>query len=178
MAEAGVLEEGAHTASEAGTPQGGVISPLLANIYLHYVLDVWFEQEVKPRLQGRAFLIRYADDFVMGFTCEDDAQRVWEVLPKRFEKYGLSLHSSKTRLVPFQRPAGKPGDAPSVGQPQPGTFDLLGFTHYWGRSRWGNWVIQRKTMSSRFSRAIKKIAQWCRVHCHLPIRDQHRILSQ
>jgi RNA-directed DNA polymerase len=106
--KAGVLEEGSHTFPEAGTPQGGVVSPLLANVYLHYVLDVWFEREVKPRLHGRAFLIRYADDFVMGFACEEDARRVLEVLPKRFGKYGLSLHPDKTRLVPFQRPPQSP----------------------------------------------------------------------
>ena len=98
---AGVLEEGDITFPEAGTPQGGVISPLLANVYLHYVLDVWFVREVQPRLRGRSFLIRYADDFVMGFACEEDARRVLEVLPKRFGKYGLTLHPDKTRLVPF-----------------------------------------------------------------------------
>lgn len=102
--KAGVLEEGSLTFPEAGTPQGGVVSPLLANVYLHYVLDIWFEQDVKPRLKGRAFLIRYADDFVMGFACEEDARRVLEVLPKRFGKYGLALHPDKTQLVPFQRP--------------------------------------------------------------------------
>ncbi len=102
--KAGVLEFGSLTFPEAGTPQGGVVSPLLANVYLHYVLDVWFEREVKPRLRGRAFLVRYADDFVMGFACEEDARRVLEVLPKRFGKYGLALHPDKTRLVPFQRP--------------------------------------------------------------------------
>jgi RNA-directed DNA polymerase len=98
---AGVLEDGNVTFPEAGAPQGGVVSPLLANVYLHYVLDVWFEQDVKPRLQGRAFLVRYADDFVMGFACEEDARRVLEVLPKRFGKYGLALHPDKTRLVPL-----------------------------------------------------------------------------
>jgi group II intron reverse transcriptase/maturase len=98
---AGVLEAGSLSYPEAGTPQGGVISPLLANVYLHYVLDEWFERDVKPRLRGRAFLIRYADDFVIGFTEDADAWRVLEVLPKRFGKYGLTLHPDKTRLVPF-----------------------------------------------------------------------------
>jgi RNA-directed DNA polymerase len=102
---AGVLEEGNLTFPEAGSPQGGVISPLLANVYLHYVLDVWFERVVKPRLKGRAFLIRYADDFVMGFACEHDARRVLDVLPKRFGKYGLTIHPDKTRLVPFRPPS-------------------------------------------------------------------------
>ena len=102
--KAGVQEDGSLTFPETGTPQGGVVSPLLANVYLHYVLDVWFEREVKPRLRGRAFLIRYADDFVMGFACADDARRVLAVLPKRFGKYGLTIHPEKTR----QHHLGKP----------------------------------------------------------------------
>jgi RNA-directed DNA polymerase len=175
---AGVLEDGSLTFPEAGTPQGGVISPLLANVYLHYVLDVWFEQEVKPRLKGRAFLIRYADDFVMGFACESDARRVLEVLPKRFGKYGLTLHPDKTRLVPFQRPPhGQPGTCGS-GKAATGTFDLLGFTHYWGRSRRGFWVVKRKTAQSRLSRALKMIARWCRLNRHQPLEEQHRTLVQ
>src|SRR5262249_42692599 len=143
---AGVLEEGVLTKPEAGTPQGGVISPLLANIYLHYVLDVWFEEEVKPRLRkgaSSAFLIRYADDFVMGFSCEEDARRVLDVLHKRFGKFGLSLHPDKTRLVPFDRPAQKASNDEPGTPTRPGTFDLLGFTHFWGRSRRGNWVVKR-----------------------------------
>jgi len=173
---AGVLEDGSITTPEAGTPQGGVISPLLANIYLHYVLDEWFEQEVKPCLRGRAFLIRYADDFVMGFACEEDARRVLEVLPKRFAKYGLTLHPDKTRLVPFTRPGTRP-DSGDAG-PAAGTFDLLGFRHYWGRSRRGGWVVKRKTAANRFSRAVKKIAEWCRRNRHQPIAVQHQTLSQ
>jgi group II intron reverse transcriptase/maturase len=175
---AGVLEDGAVTYPEAGTPQGGVVSPLLANVYLHYVLDVWFEREVKPRLKGRAFLVRYADDFVMGFACEDDARRVLEVLPKRFGKYGLALHPDKTRLVPFERPpqTTQPGD-PSAGK-QPGSFDLLGFTHYWGRSRRGFWVVKRKTAQGRLSRALKTMAQWCRQNRHEPLAEQHKTLVQ
>ncbi len=173
---AGVLEGGVWTTPDQGTPQGGVISPLLANIYLHYVLDEWFEQQVKPCLKGRAFLIRYADDFVIGFTEETDARRVLEVLPKRFAKYGLTLHPTKTRLVPFQRPAQPPGSGGA--QPRPGTFDLLGFTHYWGRSRRGVWVVKRKTAASRFGRVVKRIAQWCRLHRHQPVAEQHRALSQ
>lgn len=174
--KAGVLEGGVRTVPEQGTPQGGVISPLLANVYLHYVLDEWFEQEVKPRLAGQVFLVRYADDFVIGFSHESDARRVMEVLPKRFEKYGLTLHPDKTRLVPFMRPSQRPG-AEAKG-PQPGTFDLLGFTHFWGRTRRGGWAIQRQTASSRFSRVVKTIAQWCCGHRHLPVAEQHTKLSQ
>jgi RNA-directed DNA polymerase len=171
---AGVLEGETLTIPDEGTPQGGVISPLLANIYLHYVLDVWFKEEVQPRLRGRAFLIRYADDFVMGFACEEDARRVMEVLPKRFGKFGLTLHPDKTRLVPFQKPS--PHD--QKRQSRPGTFDLLGFTHFWGLSRRGFWVVKRRTACSRLSRAVMKIAAWCRKHFHAPVADQSRKLGQ
>jgi group II intron reverse transcriptase/maturase len=169
---AGVLEDGELTYPEAGTPQGGVISPLLANVYLHYVLDVWFEEVVQPCLKGRAFLVRYADDFVMGFACEEDARRVLAVLPKRFGKYGLTIHPDKTRLVPFRRPPNRPAAAGSGLEPPAGSFDFLGFTHFWSRSLKGNWVVKRKTAASRLHRAIKKIAEWCRFNRHLPMRDQ------
>jgi group II intron reverse transcriptase/maturase len=175
--KAGVLEEGVLTYPTTGSPQGGVISPLLANVYLHYVLDVWFAVEVQPRLQGRAFLIRYADDFVMVFGREEDARRVLEVLPKRFGKYGLTLHPDKTRLVAFRPPGssapGGPGEDCS-----PGTFDLLGFTHYWGRSRQGQWVVKRRTTTSRLRRALTTIADWCRRNRHKPIEEQQQTLGQ
>ena len=141
---AGVLEEGCLTHPEKGSPQGGVVSPILSNVFLHYVLDEWFEREVQPRLKGRSFLIRYADDFVMGFSCEEDARRVMDVLPKRFEKYGLTIHPDKTRLVPFERPSGDPEGTTSEVRTPAGTFDLLGFTHYWARSRNGNWVVNAR----------------------------------
>jgi hypothetical protein len=175
---AGVLENGCLTTPEAGTPQGGVISPLLANIYLHYVLDVWFERDVKPRLKGHAYLIRYADDFVVGFTDERDARRFLEVLPKRFGKYGLTLHPEKTRLVPFRRPSTPATRTGSPAEAQPGTFDLLGFRHYWGQSRKGGWVVKRKTAPARFRRALKMIAHWCRTHRHHSIAEQHHTLEQ
>ena len=149
-----------------------MISPLLANVYLHYVLDVWFEQEVQPRLAGRAFLIRYADDFVIVFSNESDARRVMEVLPKRFGKYGLTLHPEKTRLVAFRPPIERNGTSG-----EPGTFDLLGFTHYWARSRRGSWVVKRQTASKRLSRGLQAITDWCRRHRHLPIPEQHQKLS-
>jgi RNA-directed DNA polymerase len=173
--QAGVLEDGVLTHPDAGTPQGGVISPLLANVYLHYVLDQWFHKEVLPRLRGRAFLIRYADDFVIGFTDEPDARRVLEVLPKRFARYGLTVHPEKTRLVPFHRP--RKGPTPPRND-RPGTFDFLGFTHYWARSRKGYWVIKRKTASSRFTRAVQAISEWCRRNRHRPLAEQHRVLCQ
>jgi RNA-directed DNA polymerase len=176
--QAGVMEDGAVTTPEAGSPQGGVISPLLSNVYLHYVLDEWFEKEVKPRLRGQGFLIRYADDFVLGFTQEEDAKRVQAVLPQRLGKYGLAIHPEKTRLIPFrQPPRAAGGSGPGQGT-SPGAFTLLGFTHYWGRSLKGNWVVKRKTDSSRFSRAVRSIARWCRLHRHDPISEQQHTLSQ
>jgi RNA-directed DNA polymerase len=175
---AGVLESGNLTFPDAGTPQGGVVSPLLANVYLHYVLDVWFEREVKPRLKGRAFLIRYADDFVMVFRHEEDARRVLDVLPKRFGKYGLALHPDKTRLVPFHRPPSRDTSGTPSDRVRPGTFDLLGFTHFWGRARRGFWVVKRKTAQGRLSRALTMIAQWCRLNRHEPVPEQHHTLSQ
>jgi RNA-directed DNA polymerase len=172
---AGVLEDGAVRYPEAGTPQGGVASPLLANIFLHYVLDVWFEQDIKPRLTGQAVLIRYADDAVLGFSQEEDARRVLAVLPKRFAKYGLSLHPEKTRLIDFRPPRGPHG--PTEGRRRR-TFDLLGFSHYWAKSRRGYWVIKQKTATDRLSRAITRIGGWCREHRHTPVGEQHRELSQ
>jgi RNA-directed DNA polymerase len=174
--KAGVLEAGQVTVPDTGSPQGGVISPMLANVYLHYVLDLWFAEEVQPRLQGRAFLIRYADDFVMGFTCEADARRVLEVLPKRFGKYGLTVHPDKTRLVAFRPPRASAPDDPGSGS-SPGTFDLLGFTHYWGRSRRGVWIVKRRTAASRLQRALSKIAAWCRCHRHRPLQEQQQTLG-
>jgi group II intron reverse transcriptase/maturase len=174
---AGVLEEEILTIPDEGTPQGGVISPLLANIVLHYVLDEWFEEEVRPRLKGEAFMIRYADDFVIGVAREDDARRIMDVLPKRMSKYGLTVHPEKTRLVRFQ-PAdaadSETGERPTVPQ----TFDFLGFTHYWGRSQRGGWVVKRKTAKSRLQRALHALSDWCAKNRHQPIGDQHQTLSQ
>ncbi len=166
---AGVMEHGTVHRAKGGTPQGGVISPLLANVYLHEALDKWFHNEVQPRLRGSATLIRFADDFVIVFEEETDARRVLEVLPLRFGKYGLTLHPTKTRLIEFKRPRDN--------GPRPGSFDLLGFTHYWGKSRSGAWVVKKKTAASRFRRALSRISVWCRFHRHLPVREQHAVLS-
>jgi RNA-directed DNA polymerase len=131
---AGVMEDGALEYPEAGTPQGGVISPILANIYLHEVLDQWFARQVAPRLAGGAILVRYADDVLIIFEQEADARRVLDVLPKRLAKYALTLNPEKTRLVDFRRPdrraVASSSDARDADS-RPGTFDLLGFTHYW-----------------------------------------------
>jgi RNA-directed DNA polymerase len=167
---AGVLEEGRVYRPEAGTPQGGVISPLLSNVYLHEVLDVWFEDVAMPRLHGDAFMVRYADDAVLVFKREDDARRVMAVLGERFAKYGLTLHPEKTRLTKFEVP-------PSDGQRGPGSFDFLGFTHFWGRSRKRRWMVARKTSSQRLSRALRAISAWMRAYRHIPIQEQHAALS-
>lgn len=169
--KAGVWEKGELSFSEDGTPQGGVISPLLSNIYLHEALDCWYVEEVKPRMKGSTFLARFADDFVLGFEIKEDAEKVLRVLPKRFEKYGLSLHPEKTRLVPFGRPEETKGE-PTGKAPGQGTFDFLGFTHYWEKSQKGKWVIRRKTAGKRFGRSLKAINQWCRKHRHKPLLEQ------
>jgi hypothetical protein len=174
---AGVLEAGEVSFPETGTPQGGVISPLLANLYLHEVVDVWFEETVKPRLFGRAFLIRYADDLAMVFSNERDAERVMAVPPKRFGKYGLTLHPEKTRLVAFRPPPKSNQGGGAGSESGPGSFVLLGFTHYWGRSRrHGYWVVLRKTAKGRFSRALRRVSEWCRRVRHQAIPEQHRQL--
>ena len=174
---AGVMEDGRVYRAATGTPQGGVISPLLANIYLHEVLDLWFERDVRSRMRGRAFMVRYADDAVLCFEREDDAQRVLAVLPERLGRFGLTLHPEKTRLVRFTRPEQKGRGDQRQGPGKPGTFDLLGFTHFWARSRKGRWVVKRRTSKGRFSRALRNIAQWCRMALHLPIGEQHRMLT-
>ena len=171
---AGVMEGTEHSHPDAGTPQGGVVSPLLANIYLHEVIDRWFERDVKPRM-GRAFMVRFADDLVMVFANERDARRVWDVLPKRLGRYGLTLHPTKTRLLEFRPRA---GGTTSPNNESKGSFDLLGFTHYWARSRRGDWVVKRKTAGNRFGRAVKRVYEWCRTHRHAPVVWQHDQLER
>ncbi len=168
---AGVMEEGNLTYADKGSPQGGVVSPILANVFLHYVLDEWYEQAVKPRLKGRSFLLRFADDFVIGCELESDAHRIMAVLPKRFDKYGLTIHPHKTKLVKFGKP---PKNQPP--SPKNGTFEFLGFTHYWAKSQRGYWVIKRKTAHKRLRRSIKALWQWCKENRHLPFKEQYRML--
>lgn len=163
--KAGVLENGILSYPSSGTPQGGVASPLLANIYLHEVLDRWFHQVVQPRLLGKASLVRFADDFIIVFSKVGDALKVKRVLSKRFERFGLTIHPDKTRLVDFRRDM------------EPGSFDFLGFTFYWRRSRRGNLVVGMKTASSRLKRAIKAVSEWCRKYMHEPIREQRKTLA-
>jgi len=177
---AGVLEAGSLTRPESGSPQGGVVSPVLANIFLHEVLDVWFTSEVKPRLRGRAHLVRYADDAAMLFEYEEDARRAMAVLPKRFCKYGLTLHPEKTRFLAFKRPdrmQRSRGD--DNGPDPPGTFDFLGFTLHWGKSPMtGKWVVKTRTAADRFRRTLKRITEWCKAHRHDPLEEQQRALNR
>jgi RNA-directed DNA polymerase len=163
--KAGILEGESFSQADQGTPQGGVISPLLANIYLHYVLDVWFSEVVHPRMRGRAVLIRFGDDFVVGFEHEDDARRFLEVLPKRLARFHLSLHPEKTRLIEFTHDQGS-------------TFDFLGFTHYWGKSRKGYWVVKRRTSRKRLARFLCDLNRWCRWNRHAPVEWQHEMLCR
>jgi RNA-directed DNA polymerase len=167
---AGVMDDGELRFPKAGTPQGGVISPLLANIYLHEVVDQWFERAVRPRLKGRGRLVRYADDMVLVFSREDDARRILAVLPKRFGRFGLSLHPDKTRLVDFRR-------CDRGNSAGPGTFDLLGFTLYWGVSRRGRWIVKAKTANNRFSRSLRRMRDYCRAHRHEPLAKQQKALA-
>jgi len=166
--KAGVMEAGEWQATEKGTPQGGIISPLLANLYLHEVLDRWYVEQIKDRLQGRSFLVRYADDFIMGFEREEDARRVMEVLPKRFGRFDLRLNMQKTRIVDF----GKSDPASKAG-----TFDFLGFTHFWGRSRSGHAITKLKTAKDRLARCCRAVWEWCRKNLHLTVAEQCRMLN-
>ena len=167
----GILEDGGMVLPETGTTQGSTLSPLLANVYLHYVLDLWFEEEVKARLQGKATLIRYCDDFIIAFGRKEDAERVWEWLVSRLEEWGLELHPEKTRLVDFRRLPSDQG-----GGKGPGTFDFLGFTVLWSRSRQGKWYVATHTRVARLRRARKAIHAWCKTHRHLPLETQHAAL--
>ncbi len=170
---AGVLEGLVLSYPDEGTPQGGVISPLLANIYLHDVLDDWFVKDVQPALKRHAAMVRYADDFVVLFESKQDAERFLAVLPKRFGKYGLTLHPDKTRMVSFQRP-----DRVDDDDDGSGTFDLLGFTHFWAVSRKGHWIVKQTTAKDRFSRALHRLREWCRWHRHDPLKTQHLTLTK
>jgi group II intron reverse transcriptase/maturase len=170
----GVVDDGGLLESETGTGQGQVISPLLANIYLHHVLDVWFEEEVKPRLRGQAYEIRYADDGLLCFQFKEDAERVLEVLPKRFAKYGLTLHPQKTRLVKFGRSAYYRAKRTKT---KTATFDFLGFTHRCATSRKGKFVVHVSTMKTRLRRGLLAIAAWCREHMHTPLDYQQQMLN-
>jgi group II intron reverse transcriptase/maturase len=158
--KAGVMESGQLSYPKEGTPQGGIISPILSNVYLHYVLDEWFSEQIQPLLKGRSFIIRYADDCVLGFSDKSDAQRVMEVLPKRFAKYDLTLHPEKTKLIDLNNPRGQADRS----------FDFLGFTHYLGVSRKGMKVLKRKTSSKKFTKAVTNIDEYIKVNRHMKLK--------
>jgi group II intron reverse transcriptase/maturase len=168
---AGVMEGLTLIHPEKGTPQGGVISPVLSNIFLHHVLDRWYVRDVRPRLQGRSFLIRFADDFLIGCEREDDARRVLAALPKRFNLFKLAIHPEKTALIRFRKPS-----SVKKTDNENGTFEFLGFTHFWAKARQGFWVIKRQTAKKRLSRAMTSLWQWCRDHRHDSLSEQYRML--
>ena len=172
--KAGVWERGNVSYPEEGTPQGGVISPLLSNIYLHEVLDKWFVESVQPACGGRTFMVRFADDFIMGFERLEDVRKVQKVIARRFARFGLKINTEKTRLVRFGRP---PRGGGGSGR-KPETFDFLGFTHYWGKSRKGYQVVKKKTAAARFRRALRAIREWGLKNRHLPMKVQQHKLNQ
>jgi len=169
----GVLDGAEFTTPDEGTVQGSTLSPLLGNVYLHYVLDLWFTQEVQPRLRGKSVLVRYADEAVLGFERQEDAERVMAVLGKRMASFGLTLHPDKTRLFDFRQPPRSQGKGKGRA-----IFDFLGFTWYWRRTRRGSWSVACKTGRVRLSRAIRSASEWCRCHRHLPVKEQHAALKR
>jgi group II intron reverse transcriptase/maturase len=170
---AGVLDGSDVVRPDEGTPQGGVISPLLANVFLHEVLDQWVAKLVRPRLKGQVKCIRYADDFVLVLEREDDARRVMTVLHKRFERFGLKLHPAKTRSLSF--------NSPGLGMKRAQrarSFDFLGFTLFWARSRKGRWIVKKRTAKDRFSRGLKAVKERCRRMRHHRLSEQHQVLCR
>lgn len=165
--KAGVIDGNSLQRNRQGTPQGNIISPLLSNVYLHYVLDTWLDKTVRPLLKGEMFIVRYADDFIIGFEYKEDALRVNQTLPKRMRKYGLSIHPEKSQLIRFE---GKTGE-------QTPTFDFLGFTHYWGTSKRSNPVVKRRTSKKKLQKAIKNLTETCKHNKHLRLKVQRKLLS-
>jgi group II intron reverse transcriptase/maturase len=164
----GVVDGKSMQVSQSGTPQGNIISPLLCNVYLHHVLDEWMDKTIRPLLKGEIYIVRYADDFVIGFENEEDAIRVCRTLPKRMNKYGLTIHPEKSKLIKFT-PWGEGGKAP--------TFDFLGFTHYWAKSQRGKWVVKRKTRQKKMQAVTKGLRDTCKIHKHEKLKDQSKLLS-
>lgn len=173
--KAGVLDEGRLYRSEVGTPQGGVISPLLANVFLHYVLDEWFAEAVSPRMKRKHTLVRFCDDFVMVFEDFLDCRRVLETLGKRVSRYGLALHPDKTRMIDFRF---KRTDGEKHPATQATTFDFLGFTHVWGKSWRGKNVVYQRTAKARYARALRAVHVWCKKCLHWPLPEQRARLRR
>jgi len=175
--KAGVMEDGRLSRSVLGTPQGGVVSPILSNVYLHHVLDEWFATRVQPCLRGRSFIVRYADDVVIVIEEESEARRVMAALSERLGRFGLTMHPEKSRLVCFRQPKFKwrPKQDDDGFQP-PGSFNFLGFTHFWGNTRRGGWALKQKTAKDRLRRSLVSVNRWCRAHRHESVAEQHRML--
>lgn len=166
--ESGIIDGKSFHINDLGTPQGNIISPLLCNIYLHYVLDQWLNEVVSPLLKGRIFLVRYADDFIIGLSSKEDAQKVMQTLPKRMDKYGLTIHPEKSKLLHFSPPRGKHKRA---------TFDFLGFTHYWAKSLKGRNVLKRRTSKKSQKKAMDNMYETSRKHRHERVVEQYRRLK-
>jgi group II intron reverse transcriptase/maturase len=165
--KAGVLDtDGKVLRPEGGTPQGGIISPILANVYLHYALDLWFEKVFQPSCHGAAFLVRYADDFVCGFGREEEARRFYSELEERLRKFGLELAKDKTRVIPFSRY--RQGET---------SFDFLGFEFRWGSDRQGQARVQLRTARKKFRNSIKRVAEWCKQNRHRRVKEQFQLLN-
>ena len=174
--KAGVLESGRWQAVQTGTPQGSGISPLLANVFLHYVFDLWIHQWRRRQARGQVVVCRYADDMVLGFQYEDDARRLLEALKERFGHFGLAIHEGKTRLIEFERFAAQQREAAGLRRPE--TFDFLGFTHYCGKTRKGRFMVKRKTQAKRMTRKLTAIRQEMKARLHAPVKAQHQWLCQ
>jgi RNA-directed DNA polymerase len=173
--KAGVMIEGQLEATEDGVPQGASLSPLLANVYLHYVLDEWFEREVKPRMRGESFLIRYADDFICCFEREDDARKYQTVLPKRLGRFSLTVAEEKTKLIRFGRSARRDCQRRDLGAPE--TFDFLGFTHYCGLSRGRRFKLKRKTSTKKLRLKLLDLKRWFNKMLIVPIAEMWQTLN-
>lgn len=167
--KAGILEEGVYEATEEGSPQGGVISPILSNVYLHYVLDLWFEKKVKPKSKGQAGMVRFADDFVCCFERKEDAEAFYVALVERLKQFNLEIAEEKTKIIRFGRHVEI--ECKKVGLKKPDTFDFLGFTHYWGKGRSGKYRLMRKTSLKKFKIKVKEFKMWIRENRHMTEAD-------
>ncbi len=167
--KAGVMEAGKVEPTEKGTPQGGIISPILANIYLHYVLDLWFEKAIKPICRGEAEIVRYADDFVCCFQYREEAEKFYRLLKERLAKFELEIAENKSKIIMFGRFAEE--DRAKKGMGKPETFDFLGFTHYCGKTRNGSFIVKRKTSRKKFKAKVKAFKNWVRAVRNQPIRE-------